>query len=71
VLAALLLGAAHLPMAAALAPLTTVVIVRTMLLNSIGGLVFGWLYWRQGLLAAMVAHFSADVVLHVIGAMTS
>jgi membrane protease YdiL (CAAX protease family) len=42
-----------------------------MLLNSIGGLVFGWLYWRQGLLAAMVAHFSADVVLHVIGAMTS
>jgi hypothetical protein len=71
VLAALLLGAAHLPMAVALAPLTTVVIVRTMLLNSIGGLVFGWLYWQQGLLAAVVAHFSADVVLHVIGAAMS
>jgi hypothetical protein len=70
-LAALLLGAAHLPMTVALAPLTTIVIIRTMLLNSIGGLVFGWLYWQQGLLAAMVAHFSADVVLHVVGAMIS
>ena len=26
----------------------------------------GWLYWQRGLLAAMVAHFSADIVLHVL-----
>jgi membrane protease YdiL (CAAX protease family) len=35
-------------------------------LNSLAGLVFGWLYWRRGLKAAMVAHFSADLVLHVL-----
>jgi hypothetical protein len=38
----------------------------TELLNGIAGLVFGWLYWRNGLVAAMVAHTSADVVLHVL-----
>ena len=27
---------------------------------------FGWLYWRRGILLAMVAHFSADIVLHVL-----
>jgi hypothetical protein len=26
--------------------------------------VYGWLYWRRGLLSAMVAHFATDVVLH-------
>lgn len=69
VLAALLFGAGHLPAVAALAPLTTVVVARTLLLNGIAGVLFGWLYWRRGLLAAMVAHFSADIVLHVVGMM--
>ena len=71
VLAALLFGAGHLPTLAALAPLTTIVVVRTLLLNGIAGVVFGWLYWRHGLLAAMVAHFSADIVLHVVTAALS
>ncbi|MFQ6059014.1 MAG: CPBP family intramembrane glutamic endopeptidase [Anaerolineae bacterium] len=68
VLAALLFGAGHLPTLATLAPLTAIVVVRTLLLNGIAGVLFGWLYWRRGLLAAMVSHFSADIVLHVIGA---
>ena len=67
VLTALLFGAGHLPTLAALAPLTTTLVVRTLLLNAIAGVVFGWLYWQRGLLAAMVSHFSADIVLHVIG----
>lgn len=67
VLIALLFGLGHLPAVAALVPLTALVVTRTLLLNSLGSLVFGWLYWQQGLLAAMVAHFSADVMLHVIG----
>jgi membrane protease YdiL (CAAX protease family) len=29
------------------------------------GLVFGWLYWRRGLVAAMLAHFGLDLVLKV------
>lgn len=62
--AALLFGLMHLPAAAGIVALDRVVVVRTLLLNGLGGLVFGWLYWQFGLLAAMLAHFSADVVLH-------
>jgi hypothetical protein len=65
-LAALLFGAGHLPTLAMLAPLTAILVVRTLLLNGMAGVAFGWLYWRRGLLAAMAAHFSADVVLHAI-----
>ena len=28
--------------------------------------VFGWLYWKRGLEAAMISHFSADIVTHVL-----
>lgn len=62
---ALVFGAGHLPATAALLPLTPLVVARALLLNGLGGLVFGWLYWRRGLLAAMLAHFCADIVLHV------
>ena len=30
--------------------------------NTLAGLVFGWLFWRHGLEAAMVAHALAHVV---------
>lgn len=67
VLAALLFGVAHLPAAAAIWPLTSIVVVRTILLNTLPGLVFGFLYWRWGLEYAMFSHFCMDIVLHVIG----
>ena len=66
VITALLFGAGHLPTTAAFLPLTPLVIARALLLNGMAGIVFGWLYWKRGLLAAMLAHFSADVVLHVV-----
>ncbi len=31
--------------------------------NAIGGLVFGWLYWKRGLESAMLAHMMAHVVM--------
>jgi hypothetical protein len=34
-----------------------------MLGNTIGGLIFGWLYWKKGLEAAMLAHIMAHVVM--------
>jgi membrane protease YdiL (CAAX protease family) len=64
--AALLFAAGHLPAAAGLSPLTPALIARTLVLNSLAGIAFGWLYWRRGLEAGMIAHFSADIVLHVI-----
>jgi len=31
--------------------------------NSLGGLIFGWLYWKKGLESAFVAHMVAHIVL--------
>jgi membrane protease YdiL (CAAX protease family) len=47
-------------------PLTPLVITRTIILNALVGVVCGWLYWKRGLESAMLAHFSADLVLHVL-----
>ena len=66
VLAALLFGLGHLPVTATLFELTPAVLVRMLVLNGIGGVAFGWLYWRHDLVAAMAAHFAADLVLHVV-----
>lgn len=68
-LAAGLFGLGHLGATVAVFRLTPTVVARMLVLNGLGGVVFGWLYWRDGLVAAMVAHFGADVVLHVVTAL--
>lgn len=65
-IAALLFAAGHLPAAAAVGALTPALIVRTIVLNALAGIVFGWLYLRRGLEAGMIAHFAGDLVLHVV-----
>lgn len=66
VIAAVLFGLGHLPTASLLVPLTPLVITRTVVLNGLIGVVCGWLYWKHGLESAMISHFSADLVLHVL-----
>jgi len=68
-LASILFGVGHLPTLASITALTPILVARTIILNSIGGIIFGWLYWKKGLESAMIAHFSADIVLHVIPAL--
>jgi membrane protease YdiL (CAAX protease family) len=68
ILASIIFGIGHLPTVAAITALTPILVARTIILNSIGGIIFGWLYWKKGLESAMIAHFSADIVLHVIPA---
>jgi hypothetical protein len=65
VVAALLFGAGHLPAAAQVWPMDAFVVLRTIALNAIAGVAFGWLYWKRGLEAAIAGHFAADLVLHV------
>jgi len=65
-MAAILFGLGHLPATAALVPLTGFVVIRAIVLNGVAGVVFGHLYWKRGLEAAMLAHFSTDIVLHVL-----
>lgn len=66
IISAVLFGLGHLPVTATLTELTPLVISRAILLNGIGGIIFGWLYWKKGLESAMIAHFSADIIIHVL-----
>lgn len=66
-LAAGLFGLGHLPATRALTPLTPMLMVRAIVLNGVAGIAFGWLYWKYGLEAAMLSHFCADILLHLIG----
>ena len=66
VAAAIIFGLGHLPATAVLTTITPLIIFRAVILNGIGGVVFGWLYWKRGLESAMIAHFTADIVLLVI-----
>ena len=65
ILIALGFSAAHLPAQAAIGlPLNPLVITSTFVLNSIGGLTFGWLFLTFGLGSAILAHILADILRH-------
>lgn len=65
-LSAIFFGLGHLPITASLTTLTSLIVVRAVILNGIGGIVFGMLYWKKGLESAMIAHFTADIFLLTI-----
>ena len=69
--AAVLFAAIHLPQLAASGAASPIGVAGTMFGNTLVGLVCGWLYWRRSLIAAIVAHFVIDLVLHVVPAMVS
>ncbi len=71
VIAAIAFGAGHLPAAEKVWGLSGIVVFRTIALNAVGGLVFGWLYWKRGIEMAMLGHFGADIVLHVLAPLAS
>lgn len=69
--AAVIFGLAHLPAVASLAPLTFMLALRTVLLNALAGLVYGWAYWRRSLEAAMLAHASSHIVFTLVAGLQS
>jgi len=63
-ISAVVFGIGHLPIASALAGgLTMPIVLYVVTANSLFGVVAGFLYWRRGLEAAMLAHMFAHVVL--------
>ncbi len=62
-LAAIIFGLGHLPVTASLTEITPLVIARAIILNGVGGIVFGWLFWKKGLESAIIAHFTTDIFL--------
>ena len=65
--AALAFALVHVPRWAALAPGSPSVIAVVLATNVAAGLVFGRLFLRRGIETAMIAHFGADAVVHVLG----
>ena len=66
IISSVLFGLGHLPLTEELTAITVSIVARAILLNGVGGVVFGALYWKKGLESAMIAHFSADIVLQMI-----
>jgi hypothetical protein len=66
ILAAILFGVSHLPFTSQIMDLNLLVVTRGVVLNAVLGILFGYLYWTRGLESAMLSHFTADIVLHVL-----
>ncbi|HEX8924091.1 MAG TPA: CPBP family intramembrane glutamic endopeptidase, partial [Patescibacteria group bacterium] len=66
IVSTVIFGLGHLGITGSLTAITPLVILRAVILNGVASLIFSWLYWKKGLESAMIAHFSADIVLHVI-----
>lgn len=62
IVAAVLFGVLHLPAVAATGTdITAGIAIRTIGLNAIGGLTYGWLFMRRALESAMLAHAATHV----------
>lgn len=68
---ALAFAAMHVPQLASYGAANSVGVTATMLGNTLVGVLFGYLYWRRSLVAAMVAHLAVDLVLHVLPALAT
>ena len=69
VIIAVLFVLAHLPSAKVIMPITPLLLIALFSINGLVSLMCGYLCWKRGLEAAMLAHFSTDVVVHVVGPM--
>ncbi len=67
VLAVVPFGLIHLTNVAGMGvPITLGAVLMVVLLNGVAGVIFGILYWRRGIEAAILAHFATDIVLKAI-----
>ena len=63
-IAAILFAVGHFPIAfQAVGNPSPTLLTYILLGNSIGGIVFGWLYWKKGLESAFIAHIITHVIL--------
>lgn len=66
-ISAIFFGLIHLPLSKNFVELTPFTIGVTMIGNLITGSTFGWIFWKRGLLIAIIAHTAYDLVFYVIG----
>lgn len=64
---AIIFGLLHLPATQqAFEVVTPLLVVRAIVLNSLLGIFFGYLFWKKGLEYAILSHMVADVCLHAV-----
>lgn len=66
ILAAMLFAAGHLPITFQTIGSSPLIIFRCFLLNGIGGIGFGYLYWKHGLSYAMLGHAMTHVFMQAV-----
>ncbi len=66
-ISAVFFGLIHLPLSNNFVDLTPFTIAVTMIGNLITGSIFGWIFWKRGLLIAIISHIAFDLVFHVVG----
>jgi len=67
VLSATVFGAGHLPLAASLVSTVTAPLVAYVIAgNAVFGLIAGFLYWRHGLEAAVIAHVGTGLLIGAV-----
>ena len=69
IISALVFGSVHLPQLISYGAGSSIAVMATILGNLLVGVLYGWCYWKQGLVVAIISHFTVDVVLHVLPAL--
>lgn len=66
ILSSILFAAGHFPATAQLLGTSAPILIRMFILNGIGGLGFGYLYWKHGLSYAMLAHATTHIFMQIL-----
>jgi hypothetical protein len=69
VIVAVIYALAHIPAAKSIMTLTPIVLAAVLLPTGFFALAFGYLTWNRGIEAAILAHFSSDLIARVLGPM--
>jgi len=65
------IGLVHLPQLMSYGAGSPFAIWATIIGNSLVGTMYGWCYWRRSFIAAVIAHFSVDLVIHALPALVT
>lgn len=64
ILASIIFALGHFPVAYQVVEVPSMGLLTYILIgNTIGGLIFGWLYWKKGLETAIIAHICTHIIL--------
>lgn len=66
ILSSILFAAGHLPLTIQSLGLSIPILIRCFVLNGIGGIGFGYLYWKKGLAYSIYAHAATHIFMQLI-----